>query len=243
MENEDPPRLWPIQKRCAQHTTGAFVTADTIDALADKVVGLLGDRRITQVHRYIGRPTDTPRVSTGLRLWRGGMDDNPVRRAPRRSVYVALASRAHRFQSVGFSVLRDDETEQEIRLRYNQPEGHWEGRRNLTWVHLTGWPGQPHHEDQILIEYWNSNGVGQETIYAFDDLDLINELGWDIKGDPQRHVQLWDEVCEAHDLHFEHPDHVRAGCQGRQASLADNLAVLTELARRREHNQKEDPTG
>lgn len=232
--------LQPIHQRCAQHVTGAFVTPDTVDPLADKLIGIIGDRRITKVHRYLENITTALSVFPGLRLWRGGMDDSPIGRMPGRSVHVALAGHAHRFDSVGFSVDRDGETEEQARQRYLDPE-HWDHRRNLTAVRLTGWPGSPHPEDQIVIEYWNTNRVGQQTTYAFDDFDLLDELAWDIKGDSERQVHLWDEFCDGHKLHFEHPAHQRAGCVGRQATLAENLAVLAYLAAQRQTPEKGDP--
>lgn len=230
-----------IEKRCGQHRTGAFVTAETVDPLADKLVGILGDRRMTVVHRYLGKAAGTLRVSPGLRLWRGGFDHNPIGRTPRQRVYVSLMSHAQRTQGFGFSVDRDDETEEDVRRRYNSPEDKWGWeRRNLTSVVLTGWPGSPHHEDQIEIEYWNSHGVGQVWTVAFDDLDPLQEVGWLVKGDRERQVQLWDEFCDRHGLHFEHPDHQRSGCTGRQATLAENLAVLSYLAAHRD--QSDDTT-
>lgn len=41
---------------------------------------------------------------------------------------------------------------------------------------------------------------------------------------------LRDEFCEVHGQHFEHPDHRDGGCQGRQSTRAEDLAVLAYLA-------------
>lgn len=219
-----------IQKRCQRRDTNAFVTVETVDLLADKLVGIIADRRMTKMHRYLGENGGTPRLFAGMRVDRCAIGDG-VNRRPRMSVGVHLASQGHGLEGVGFSIDRDDETEEQVRDRYHHPEKQWLGqRRDCTFVELNGFPGQPARDDQIRVEYWNQYGVGQETQLVFDDIDPIEEIAWDVKGDRDRRVCMWDEFCDVHGLHFEHPGHKGLGCKGRQSTRAEDLAVLAHLA-------------
>lgn len=219
----------PIEKRLGLRDTHAFVVAETVDLLADKLVGVLADRRMTKVHRYLGETSGTPRVFPGLRVDRGSR--TPITRHPGQSVRVHLASQPRRMESVGIWV-DGDESERDAARRYHAPEKEWLGqRRNLTRVELEGWPRSPSTEDRVVIEHWNEHGVGQETVLAFDDVDLIQELAWDIKGDTARRVEMWNETCDHHGLHFEHPDHGQGSdCRPRPSTRAEDLSVLALLA-------------
>lgn len=227
--------MWPIEKRCQRRDTAAFVAPETVDLLGQKMIGIIADRRVTKVHRYLGDRPGVPTVRTGLRLWHGGFD-NATRLRSRVSAGVSLASHQHPFEGLGFSIGLDDETEQQVADRYHHPEKHWLGqRRDITYVELYGWPGGPGRDDRIRVEYWNEHGVGQETLLAFDDIEPIEELAWDVKGDKLRQVFLDDEFCDFHGLHFEHPDHTYgAECTRRKATTAENLRVLAVLAERGE---------
>lgn len=233
--------MMPIEKRCGHRDTNAFVTAETIDLLADKMVGIIADRRMVKMRRYLGDRPGIPDLRPGLRVWHEGYG-GAVNHRPGVGASVALASERHPFESVGFSIGRDDEDEAKMAERYHHPEKQWLGqRRDITFVQLDGRPGSPARDDQIRVEYWNEHGVGQETILVFDDIDWVEEIAWDVKGDRQRRVYMWDEFCEVHDLHFEHPDHKPAACKGRSSTLAENLEVLAHLARLAEGRLKEEP--
>lgn len=222
----------PIEKRCQGRHTRAFVTADTVDQLATKLVGIIADRRMTKMHRYLGERSGIPTVLAGLRVDRRASNGG-VNIRPGQAVSVYLASQSRGLEGVSFGVHRDDETEDGVAAKYHHPEKQWLGeRREVTLVELDGWPGQPGRDDSVRIEYWNEHGVGQEIILAFDDLDPIQEIAWDVKGDRQRQVCMWDEFCDTHGLHFEHPDHADSGCEGRQSTRAEDLAVLAVLALR-----------
>jgi len=222
----------PIEKRCQGRVTRAFVTADTVDLLAAKMVGIIGERRMIKMVRYLGENPGTPRLFTGLRLWHGGYRD-AVSVRPGLSVSVWLANQSQKNESLYFTAPVRAEDEQTVRDRWNNPEKQWLGqRRDITRVVLDGWPGEPRTDDLITIEHWNEHGYGQETTVVFDDIDLVQELAWDVKGDRERRMYLWDEFCEVHQLHFEHPDHSYDGCKGRQSTRAENLAVLAYLAER-----------
>lgn len=219
-----------IEKRCALRDTRAFVTPDTVDLLADKLIGIIGDRRMTKMHRYIGDRGGRPRLFPGLRVDRQAYGDGVSRRAGQ-SVSVYLAGRGRGLEGIGFGAWRE-EPEEKVARRYHYPEDEWLGqRRDITLVELDGWPGSPGREDSIRVEYWNENGVGQESILVFDDINLIDEIGWDVKGDTDRRVCMWDAFCDDHGMHFEHPDHKDLGCAGRTSTRAEGLAVLAYLAR------------
>jgi hypothetical protein len=222
--------MWTIEKRCRQRDTRAFVTADTVDLLGQKMIGIIGDRRMTKMHRYLGEQAGRPRLFPGLRMWHGGFG-GPVTLRAAQSASISLASPARMFEGIGFSVGRDDETEQQAAERYHQPKKQWLGqRRDITFVELDGWPGEPGRDDSIRIEYWNDNGVGQETIVVFDDADLIQEIAWTVKGDKEREVHLDNEFCTVHGKHIEDPTHKPAACTLRTATLAEDLALLALLA-------------
>ncbi|HET9144052.1 hypothetical protein [Actinophytocola sp.] len=223
-----------IEQRAQQRDTCAFVTFMTVDVLARKMIGLVGDRRMTMMRRYLGDRAGTPDVRAGLRIDRRGF--NPVSHRLGVGVGIHLRPGIH---GIGFSVQRMSETEDEARERYRNPDKQWLGRReDLVYVELRGWPGQPSREDSIRIERWNENGVGEEIIVVFDDVDLLEELAWDIKGDQVREVHMWDEFCETHHLHFEHHLHHRsAGCKGRPPTRGETLAALAANALKAEAEQ------
>lgn len=220
-----------IEKRVALRDTNAFVTPDTVDLLADKLIGIIADRRMTKMHRYLGDHGGRPRMFPGLRVDRQAYGDG-VSRRPRQSASVYLAGRGRGLEGIGFSAWRE-EPEEKVARRYHHPEDEWLGqRRDITFVELDGWPGSPGREDSIRVEYWNENGVGQESLIVFDDIDLIDEIAWDVKGDRERRVYMWDAFCDEHGLHFEHPDHPTGACDGRKSTRAEDLAVLSVLAER-----------
>lgn len=220
-----------IEKRCEQRGTHAFVTKDTIDPLGRKLIDIVGDRRMTKMRRYLGENGGAQYMWPGLRVWRGGLGE-PVTIRKGQSVSIATANQAQQFESVGFSV-NDDASESRARMRYNQPETEFLGqRRDITYVQLDGWPGSPQRDDSIRIEHWNSNGVGHEVVVIFDDVNPVQELAWDVKGDRERYIRWDDEVCTTHSAHIEDPGHLyRPGeCVLRDATLAENLRALANLA-------------
>lgn len=220
-----------IEKRAEQPHTVAFVTFMTVDVLARKMIGIIGNRRMTKVRRYLGDSAGTTDVMAGLYLDHRGFSD-AITHCLARSVGVHLTRRGGAIEGFGFSLDRDDETEAEVRERYHHPEKHWMGRREeITLVELDGWPGSPQRTDRIRIETWNKHGVGQEVIIVFDDLDVLEEIAWDIKGDIVREVCMWDEFCTVHNLHYEHHLHERSGaCEGRPPTRGETLAALAANA-------------
>jgi hypothetical protein len=223
-----------IEKRAAMRDTCSFVTTETVDALAAKLIGMVGDRRMTMMRRYLGERGGTPEVLAGLRIDYRGFQ--PVNHRPGMGVGIHLTPGIH---GVGFSVQRTSETEAQVRERYHHPEKHWLGRReDIVLVELRGWPGQPQRDDMIRVERWNQHGVGEEIIVVFDDVDLLEEIAWDVKGDKERQVHMWDEFCTLHNQHFEHPGHRefadRAHCTGRPPTRGETLAALAALALRAE---------
>lgn len=219
-----------IEKRAASRDTRGFVVAETVDVLAAKFHALIADRRITKMHRYIRSEGGSPSVYAGLRPDHQGFS-GALTHTPGRGAGVHLASRARGLEGAGFSIGCDeDESEELMRKRYH--DGAQGNRRvDITYVELTGWPGSPARDDSIRIEYWNRDGVGQETILVFDDFDLIDELFWEVKGDKERQVCMWDEFCDVHGLHYEHPSHERgSSCGHRKSTRAEDLTVLGLLA-------------
>lgn len=217
-----------IDSRVRSHDTCAFVTFMTVDPLARKLRGIVGDRRMTMMRRYLGERAGTPTVTAGLRIDRRGFGD-PINH--RLGVGIGINLRPG-INGIGFSVQRMSETEAEVYERYHNPDKQWLGRReDIIYVELRGRAGAPHREDSIRIERWNENGVGEEIIVVFDDFDPLEELAWDVKGDQVREVHMWDEFCDFHGMHYEHPNHPRNGqCKGRPPKRSETLAVLAHLA-------------
>lgn len=220
-----------IEKRCQQRHTASFVTPETVDLLGEKMIGIIADRRMSKVHRYLGEDRGTPEVRTGLRVWPGGFS-GPTTLRPGQSASVNLASRKHLLEGIGIGVLMPNEDESTVRDRYHHPEKNWLGqRREITLVELDGWPGSPSLEDQIRIERWNEHGVGQETTVVFDDLDPVQEIFWDVKGDSERRVYMDDSFCIVHERHMEDPQHkYEAACSLRRSTRAEDLRALAAIA-------------
>lgn len=227
-----------IKQRCRRRDTHGFVVPETVDLLAKKAIGVIGDRRISLMHRYLGDSAGTPRLVTGYRLWHGGLSD-PVTHTPGHGASVYLRGPGDRGASVRFSVGPHGETEEQARERYQHPEKQFlRQRREITFVMVQGLPGQPHPEDRLRIETWDETGLGHETIVAFDDLDPFQELVWDLTNNRKRQVHWWDEFCDEHRLHLEHPDHERSvECRTRQSSRAEDLTALAALAARARKDQ------
>lgn len=227
--------MWPIENRIGRRDTRAFVAPETVDVLADKLIGIVADRRMVLMHRYLDRPSSDPRLTVGVRVWHGGFG-GAVTRRPGEGVGISLAAPTNRILGVSFSVGRHGDGEDKVADRYRHPEKEWlQQRRDMTAVELNGWPGSPGREDRIRVEYWNDDGVGQETVLVFDDMDPVQEIAWDVKGDTERRHFMWNEFCDHHGLHYEHPDHPHNGqCKGRPSTRAEDLAVLAVLAERGE---------
>lgn len=223
--------MWPIEKRCQQRHTRAFVVADTVDLLGQKMVGIVADRRMTKAHRYLGEGRGTPKLTAGLQVWHGGYG-GPTTLRPGLSASISLANGRSLLEGIGFSIRGESETEEQVADRYNHPERQWLGqRRDITLVELDGWPGEPRSDDLIRIEYWNEHGVGQETLLVFDDVDLVQELAWTVKRDKLREMHLDDEFCTRCGRHAEDPSHnwQPGSCVLRRATLRENLAMLVEV--------------
>lgn len=226
-----------IERRCQQRHTQGFVTPETVNPLGEKMIGIIADRRMTKMHRYLGERGGKPQLYAGLRVWTGGLTA-PTTIRSRQSAAITLASHQRPFEGLGFSIGHEDLTEEQFAQRYHHPEQQWLGeRRNITLVELNGWPQSPTSDDSVRIEHWNKHGVGHETIIIFDDIDPIQEIAWDIKDDKERRVHSESEFCTIHSRHFEDPEHIFQSrhCALRPATLAENLKLLADLAAMGDH--------
>jgi hypothetical protein len=146
----------------SQRHANAMVALDTVELVAERVVNLLSHgRRMTMTRRYT-HTGHTPEVKPGLtldgmpRLWQrdGGA-----------GLGVHLKPGLGGF---GFSAYAGEaNTEaQEWKRFHADPDD----RRNMTEVEIIGGlPGDgPARDDQLTIRYWNSNGVCDERVIAFD---------------------------------------------------------------------------
>lgn len=158
--------------RNQRHVT-AMVALDNVDALADRVVNLLGHgRRMTLARRYT-YVDSAPEVTAGLtvdgepRRWSGNGQGLEVRLAP------GLLS------GFGFAAYPGEaDTEAEVWRRFHAAESMsddpFKRRRDMTYVEVNGGlPGDgPGRDDSLVIRAWNGDGVCSETVVAFDT-DLL----------------------------------------------------------------------
>lgn len=179
--------MLPIADRLSLADAVVFVAMDTVDALADHLLAIVGEgREMTRIHNYRhtvpANPTDAQRESRGLGaltittgLTVATEDDvrkpidrwestNPVGKG----LHIHLGPRL----GEGFGINayeHESPTEDEVRRRYNAhvPGDVYSRRRNLMRVAVDAWPGHPNRNDRIHIEDWNDHGVCSETIIAF----------------------------------------------------------------------------
>ncbi len=141
----------------------AMVALDTADVLAQRVVNLLSHgRRITIVRRYVDR-NGTPEVYAGLtpsqepNVWnRNGSSGFGVR--------LDQPGRLHAF---GFSAQAGvNDTEEGEWKRY-----HADDRVDMTEIIITGGldGDGPARDDHLEIRHWNTYGVCEEIVVAFDN--------------------------------------------------------------------------
>ncbi len=140
----------------------AMVALDTVDALAERVVNLLSHgRRITLCRRYVDR-NGTPEVYAGLTP---SQDPNVWNRGGTAGFGVRL-DQPGRLHAFGFSAQAGvNDTEEGEWKRYHAGD-----RVDMTEVIVTGgMPGDsPARDDLLEIRHWNSNGVCEEIVVAFD---------------------------------------------------------------------------
>lgn len=152
-----------------QRTLSAMVAVDNIDAIGQRIRNLLSHgRRITVTRRYT-YVNDPPEVTAGLTVdridaWRnergGGIG---VRLKP--GLLAGFGVSAH---------AGENDTEAAEWKRYHAAEAtsdEWaKRRRDMTRIDITdGLPGDgPARDDLIVIRHWNSDGVCDERVVAFD---------------------------------------------------------------------------
>lgn len=223
-----------IEQRCQDSHTGAFVAVDTVDALAEKLVGIVGNRRMTKMFRYMGEHGGVPEVRAGLVPDYQGLSGDPVNRTPGHGVSIHLTGRSGGLEGVGLSIERPGETEEQAAHRYHHPEESFPPgkREEVVYVQLNGNPGQPGSQDRIRIERWNEYGVGIEVIVVFDDVDPVEEIFWRLTGNKLRHPGFEDYFCTGHEQHFADPAHEYRYkvCEYRDATLTENVAALALVA-------------
>ncbi|GAB2732999.1 hypothetical protein [Nocardioides pakistanensis] len=160
--------MLPIQERLACRDATVFVASDSFDALAERVLAIVGTgRRMTLVQRYLdteGRARSLD-IHTSLRL--DDVPDGGVERWSRtdslagRGLHVHLAPGIHGF---GFAAYDRDGTESDVARRY-----HADRPRNVTVARVDAWTDSPSREDRIEIERWNDHGVCRVTTVAFEE--------------------------------------------------------------------------
>ncbi len=140
----------------------AMVALDTVEALAARVVNLLSHgRRITLARRYVDR-NGTPDVYAGLTP---SQEPNVWNRNGSAGFGVRL-DQPGRLHAFGFSAQAGvNDAEESEWKRYRAGD-----YVDMTMVEVTGGlPGDgPARDDQLVIQHWNSNGVCEEIVVAFD---------------------------------------------------------------------------
>lgn len=179
--------MLPLAERLSTRDSLVFVAMDTVDALADRVLGIFGEgREVTRIHTYRHTvpkdPTDAQRenrglqsltVVTGLRLATLDEVHGPIKRWESvspvgKGLHIYLSPGL--LEGFGFGAYEyESATEEQVIARYHSHVAGdtYSRRRNLTVVEIDGWPGSPNREDRIRIEHWNDHGVCSETLIAF----------------------------------------------------------------------------
>lgn len=159
-----------IERIRTQQRVSAVCAVDTVPLLAQRITNLLAwGRRMTVVKRWLGSDTNTE-LLVGLTVDRPQLGDKAVVLTTRPDSASFVVYLAPGISTFGFSAYASDgnATEAEVRKRYQAED---DRRRELTHVVLQGGgEGQsgPGNEDQITITYWNSEGVGRQTLIGFD---------------------------------------------------------------------------
>ena len=159
-----------LAERSKHQDLHVMATMDTMPVIEQRIRNLLRwGRRITIVQSWIhGTDSGNPDVKVGLTIdtaaYQGGLRSHRGDDQHGFAVYL-------RPGLSGFSVhayAHEDATEEDAWRRYHNEETR---RSNLTRLIIDGgFDGDhgPRNDDQILIENWNENGVGQRTMIAFD---------------------------------------------------------------------------
>jgi hypothetical protein len=156
----------PITERIrTEHYVEALVAGDTFDLIAARVRRLLSHRRrlsMTQRYTWVG---DAPALHAGLEVFdiQQGVDWLHVRLTPGLDGF-GLAGYAHEGNAT------EDESWKRYHAAKAESEDFFERRRNMTLVELSGGREQdgPGRDDRIVIRAWNSDGVCDERVIAFE---------------------------------------------------------------------------
>lgn len=167
-----------VEKRLRHRSAWVFVALDTIDALTDHVIGLLGPdehRRMTIVQRYLRSDGDRGDVAGSLTIktsltraghgtrYPGGIDRHTQSNPFGKALTVWLGPGIEAF---GFGAYAHEAaTEDAVRARYHDTTRR---REDITLLHLNGFPGEPTKDDRVVIEHWNQFGVCSEVTVALD---------------------------------------------------------------------------
>lgn len=151
-----------------RHCT-AMAALDSMPHIATRVRNLLSHgRRITTTQRYtyVDSPPDvTPGLTVDrIRSW-----------TDERGAGIEVTLKPGLLVGFGLSAYESDGngTEAEAWKRYHAGKDatdHWGKRRDMTEVTINGGlPGDgPARDDLLVIRYWNSDGVCNERVIAFD---------------------------------------------------------------------------
>lgn len=176
-------------RRWRTRTVRVFAAMDTMDQIAERVLGIVGENRVinktwTYVHR--GGLEDLSHLTHATGLHKGGHAGHPEGHHTWRqedqagfSVYLT-----HEFgtmgtmEGFGVGILAwNATTEKDVRQRYEKGRNASDGtsvfdeRRDITYLEIHGTPGEPHREDRIEIMEWNTHGVLTHTIITFTEPD------------------------------------------------------------------------
>jgi hypothetical protein len=170
-------------RRWRSSTVRVFAAMDTMDQIAERVMAVVGQGRVMNttwayVHQDGLEDLRHLRYATGLHM--GGHAAYPQGHHAWRSedqagfaVYLTHKSGSlGSMDGFGAGVMAyRAATEEQVRARFNQaraPEATTHDRRSdITYLEITGRPGEPHRDDRIEVMDWNEHGVLRHTIITF----------------------------------------------------------------------------
>lgn len=178
-------------RRWRTKTVRVFAALDTMPQIVDRVLAVIGENRImnkTAAYVHADGLTDLSNLDHATGLHKGGHAAHPDGHhtwtdKDQTGFAVYLTHSSGNFGTMeGFGVNAlacNSATEQQVRDRHRKataPDADtiYDRRRDITYIEITGSPGDPSRHDRIEILHWNEHGVLRHTIITFVEPDYCD---------------------------------------------------------------------
>jgi hypothetical protein len=178
-------------RRWRSKTVRVFAALDTMPQIVERILAVVGDERImnkTATYVHSDGLTDLSNLDHATGLHKGGHAAYPeghhVWNDKDQSGFVVYLT--HNFGNLGtmegFSanaLAYNASTEKQVRDRHHKATAAdadpiFDRRRDMTYIEITGRPGEPSRDDRIEIMDWNEHGVLRHTIITFVEPDYCD---------------------------------------------------------------------